>query len=159
MHDARSAHALLSPLMKLLFEEGNPAGIKAAMGHLALCERHVRLPLTPASEALAQKLYAAIAALDVRQPDARISSSFAQSAFALATMVSASKPYFFINWAGVPLSRIDLPLPQTPWGWGNGWPMFGTHCSPIRRVSGALPPPTRHLFCGPTQPRFVHPEV
>lgn len=65
MHDARSAHALLSPLMKLLFEEGNPAGIKAAMGHLALCEPHVRLPLTPASEALAQKLYAAIAALDV----------------------------------------------------------------------------------------------
>ena len=51
--------------MALMFEEGNPAGIKAAMKHLGLCEGDVRLPLTKASSALKDKLYAAIAALEV----------------------------------------------------------------------------------------------
>ena len=64
-HEARSTHAALKPLMKLMFEEGNPAGIKAAMNHLGLCEGDVRLPLTKASAALKDKLYAAIAALEV----------------------------------------------------------------------------------------------
>ena len=64
-HEARSTHAALKPLMKLMFEEGNPAGIKAAMNHLGLCEGDVRLPLTKASSALKDKLYAAIAALEV----------------------------------------------------------------------------------------------
>ena len=40
-HEARSTHAALKPLMKLMFEEGNPAGIKAAMNHLGLCEGDV----------------------------------------------------------------------------------------------------------------------
>ena len=64
-HEARSTHAALKPLMALMFEEGNPAGIKAAMKHLGLCEGDVRLPLTKASSALKDKLYAAIAALEV----------------------------------------------------------------------------------------------
>ena len=64
-HEARSTHAALKPLMKLMFEEGNPAGIKAAMNHLGLCEGDVRFPLTKASSALKDKLYAAIAALEV----------------------------------------------------------------------------------------------
>ena len=64
-HEARSTHAALKPLMALMFEEGNPAGIKAAMKHLGLCEGDVRLPLTKASAALKDKLYAAIAALEV----------------------------------------------------------------------------------------------
>ena len=64
-HEARSTHAALKPLMALMFEEGNPAGIKAAMNHLGLCEGDVRLPLTKASAALKDKLYAAIAALEV----------------------------------------------------------------------------------------------
>ena len=64
-HEARSTHAALKPLMKLMFEEGNPAGIKAAMNHLGLCEGDVRLPLTKASSALKDKLYVAIAALEV----------------------------------------------------------------------------------------------
>ena len=64
-HEARSTHAALKPLMALMFEEGNPAGIKAAMNHLGLCEGDVRLPLTKASAALKDKLYAAIAELEV----------------------------------------------------------------------------------------------
>ncbi len=64
-HEARSTHAALKPLMALMFEEGNPAGVKAAMNHLGLCEGGVRLPLTMASAALKDKLYAAIAALEV----------------------------------------------------------------------------------------------
>jgi dihydrodipicolinate synthase/N-acetylneuraminate lyase len=35
------------------------------MNHLGLCEGDVRLPLTKASSALKDKLYAAIAALEV----------------------------------------------------------------------------------------------
>lgn len=66
VHDARATHSTLGPLMDLLFEEGNPTGVKSAMNHLGLCERHVRLPLVPASQQLHDAIYAAIAALDVK---------------------------------------------------------------------------------------------
>ena len=65
IHDARSTHSSLSSLVSLLFEEGNPAGVKAAMHHLNMCPPHVRLPLMEASRDLSERLYAAIAALDV----------------------------------------------------------------------------------------------
>ncbi len=42
----------LKPLLRLLFEEGNPTGIKAAMHVLNLCENNLRLPLLPASKKL-----------------------------------------------------------------------------------------------------------
>ena len=64
-HEARNAHVTLKPLMTLMFEEGNPTGVKAAMNHLGLCGSEVRLPLTKATSALKDKLYAAIAALEV----------------------------------------------------------------------------------------------
>lgn len=65
IHEARITHAALKPLMSLMFEEGNPTGVKAAMVHLGLCEGNVRLPLTKASDSLKDKLYAAIASLEV----------------------------------------------------------------------------------------------
>ena len=64
-HEARSTHVTLKPLMTLMFEEGNPTGVKAAMDHLGLCGSEVRLPLMKASSTLKDKLYAAIAALEV----------------------------------------------------------------------------------------------
>ena len=42
----------LKPLLRLLFEEGNPTGIKAAMNVLNLCENNLRLPLLPATKKL-----------------------------------------------------------------------------------------------------------
>tara|TARA_B100000989_G_scaffold102938_1_gene75297 strand:- start:2268 stop:3167 length:900 start_codon:yes stop_codon:yes gene_type:complete len=65
IHDAKITHAVLKSLMGLVFLEGNPTGIKAAMSHLGLCKCEMRLPLVSASKALQDKLYAAIAALDV----------------------------------------------------------------------------------------------
>ena len=56
----------LVPLVDLLFAEGNPAGIKMAMHHLGLCGPDVRLPLVAASEGLRDRLYSALASLDVQ---------------------------------------------------------------------------------------------
>ena len=55
--DARQLHLRLSDFCKLLFEEGNPAGIKAALyaAGVIRCNK-VRLPLTPVSEILFEKI-------------------------------------------------------------------------------------------------------
>lgn len=42
--------------MHLIFEEGNPAGIKTIYEHLGLCTGNVRLPLVPASRRLKAKI-------------------------------------------------------------------------------------------------------
>ncbi len=57
------AHEEALPLIQLFFEEGNPAGIKAAMHHLGLCENILRLPLIPVSENLLGRIEKAIKAL------------------------------------------------------------------------------------------------
>jgi len=44
------------PLIKLIFEENNPAGIKALLQNIGLCNDTVRLPLVPASEQLKKKI-------------------------------------------------------------------------------------------------------
>ena len=52
-HDMATAQQLnlkLLELYKLLFLEGNPVGVKAAMELQGLCSREVRLPLVPMSE-------------------------------------------------------------------------------------------------------------
>ena len=46
----------LSPSIDLIFEEGNPAGIKALLNELQICGKNVRLPLVNATGALQQKL-------------------------------------------------------------------------------------------------------
>lgn len=60
LEQARKLHFSLSPMMKSIFKEGNPAGIKAAMEIRGWCKNVLRLPLIPATETL----YREIAELD-----------------------------------------------------------------------------------------------
>ena len=54
---AREIHYRLHPLYKALFEEGNPAGVKAALHALGIIkENRLRLPLCPTSDALYRKI-------------------------------------------------------------------------------------------------------
>lgn len=63
IHTARSLHYPLVDATDMLFAEGSPAGIKAVLEHLGICEAHLRLPLVPVSEGLKAKLHAACAGL------------------------------------------------------------------------------------------------
>ncbi|MDA9056751.1 4-hydroxy-tetrahydrodipicolinate synthase [Flavobacteriaceae bacterium] len=59
--DSRKLEARLMPIINLIFEENNPAGIKAVFKNMGYCEDAVRLPLVPATEALQSKIAAFIA--------------------------------------------------------------------------------------------------
>ena len=54
--EARSIHYKLLELTKLLFVEGNPAGIKEVLSHLDICENYLRLPLTPVSQLISERM-------------------------------------------------------------------------------------------------------
>jgi 4-hydroxy-tetrahydrodipicolinate synthase len=54
--EAFQMHHALSPGMNLIFEEGNPAGIKAIFESLGISSAVVRLPLIEASSALKSKI-------------------------------------------------------------------------------------------------------
>jgi 4-hydroxy-tetrahydrodipicolinate synthase len=54
--EARSAHYRLFAFTRMLFAEGNPAGIKAALKAQGICEDHVRLPLWKVSTDLHMKI-------------------------------------------------------------------------------------------------------
>lgn len=47
---------LIKPYLKLLFDEGNPSGTKAALSILNLCENKLRLPLIPVSDNIYSKI-------------------------------------------------------------------------------------------------------
>ena len=68
IQEAQHTHQALMPIMDLLFAEGNPVGVKVALKHLGICEAYVRLPLVEGSKDLADKLYKAIADLEVTSP-------------------------------------------------------------------------------------------
>lgn len=53
---ARKTVYELDELITFLFEQGNPAGVKAAMKHLGICDDHVRLPLMPVNADLRKKI-------------------------------------------------------------------------------------------------------
>ena len=53
---AYELHYHLLDIISLLFEEGNPSGIKALMESLSYCNKTVRLPLVNASEGLCEKI-------------------------------------------------------------------------------------------------------
>lgn len=53
---ARKAHYALFDITKMLFEQGNPGGLKAALAHLEIMEDFMRLPLYPISEELKQRI-------------------------------------------------------------------------------------------------------
>ena len=57
---ARELHYRLFPMIKAIFKEGNPAGIKASMAVQGWIDNVLRLPLIPATE----KLYGEISELD-----------------------------------------------------------------------------------------------
>ena len=46
----------INPFLKLLFEEGNPSGVKSALNDLGLCQNNLRLPLLPVSLKLQRKI-------------------------------------------------------------------------------------------------------
>lgn len=48
---ARNNHYKLIDGIRLLFADGNPAGIKCVLSQKGICEEHLRLPLTPVTEA------------------------------------------------------------------------------------------------------------
>lgn len=56
MVDARALHYKLLEITRLLFKEGNPAGVKEVLQYLGICERHLRLPLVPVSPALSAQI-------------------------------------------------------------------------------------------------------
>ncbi|MDA9555201.1 4-hydroxy-tetrahydrodipicolinate synthase [Pelobium sp.] len=57
---AHQAHFDLLEFTKLCFIEGNPAGVKAGMQHLGICEDHLRLPLVKVSDATRAKIVAEV---------------------------------------------------------------------------------------------------
>ena len=56
LNKAYELHYQLLDLINLLFEEGNPVGIKALMECLDICSKQVRLPLVSASSHLIEKM-------------------------------------------------------------------------------------------------------
>ena len=57
---ARELHYRLAPVMRALFVETNPIGIKAAMSLLGLCDNELRLPLTTFTDGSVKTLRAAL---------------------------------------------------------------------------------------------------
>jgi 4-hydroxy-tetrahydrodipicolinate synthase len=53
---AATLHYKLYDLMNALFEEGNPAGVKAALEILKITQNNLRLPLVPVSDTLHKKI-------------------------------------------------------------------------------------------------------
>jgi 4-hydroxy-tetrahydrodipicolinate synthase len=53
---ARSVHYDLFSITKMFFEEGNPGGVKVALGARGLMQEHMRLPLMPVSSGLANRI-------------------------------------------------------------------------------------------------------
>ncbi len=51
-NDARGLHFKMYDVLKLIFQQGNPSGIKALLKHQGLCANHLRLPLMPVSQDL-----------------------------------------------------------------------------------------------------------
>ncbi len=57
VHDKNAAlQAKYAEMIKLLFAEGNPVGIKAVLAQKGLIENNLRLPLVPASEELNRRI-------------------------------------------------------------------------------------------------------
>ena len=60
---ARKLFYSVRNIIDLLFADGNPAGVKAALNILGLCEETVRLPLVTANRKVYEDLKAEIAKL------------------------------------------------------------------------------------------------
>jgi 4-hydroxy-tetrahydrodipicolinate synthase len=60
---ARKRQYQFFDMINMLFEEGNPAGVKSVLKMLGICEEDVRLPLVPVSDNLRTKLKKELAEL------------------------------------------------------------------------------------------------
>ena len=65
INEARATHLSLAPIVEAIFKEGNPAGIKAMLEQIGICEDYVRLPLVSATPELKKLIYTRIAELNV----------------------------------------------------------------------------------------------
>ncbi len=63
IEEARAIQLRFMPIIRNIFAEGNPGGIKEVLRLLDICEPHMRLPLYPVSETLSKKLYQDVAEL------------------------------------------------------------------------------------------------
>lgn len=54
--EASKLHFKLYDLMKAIFADGNPGGIKVLLEHLGICKNVVRLPLAPVNKQVEEKL-------------------------------------------------------------------------------------------------------
>ncbi len=63
LKSAREIHFRFMEMIPLLFEDGNPAGVKAIMTEMGLCGNYLRLPLVPVSKAFHAKITTAMTAL------------------------------------------------------------------------------------------------
>lgn len=54
--EAYRIHYKLTDAINMIFEQGNPAGIKEVFKHLGLCESYLRLPLVNVNEDLSKRL-------------------------------------------------------------------------------------------------------
>lgn len=62
--DARKVHYSLLKIIDLLFADGNPAGVKAALSYFGGCKNYLRLPMVPISEDVHNDLKEAIEAYE-----------------------------------------------------------------------------------------------
>ena len=56
LNEASQIHYDLMPLVRLLFAEGNPAGVKCALSHMGIIKNVLRLPLVPVSDKLSDAI-------------------------------------------------------------------------------------------------------
>lgn len=61
--EASKLHFKLYDLMKAIFADGNPGGIKVLLEHLGICKNVVRLPLAPVNKQVEEKLISLAKAL------------------------------------------------------------------------------------------------
>ncbi|MDA3820184.1 MAG: 4-hydroxy-tetrahydrodipicolinate synthase [Candidatus Delongbacteria bacterium] len=52
LNEARLLHYVLIKMIRLMFAEGNPVGVKSCLAQLGIIENYLRLPLVPASNKL-----------------------------------------------------------------------------------------------------------
>ena len=52
----QAKQAQYDQMIKLLFKEGNPVGIKAVLAQKGIIQNYLRLPLVPASEELQEEI-------------------------------------------------------------------------------------------------------
>ena len=67
--EAYELHYLVADSIDMIFEQGNPAGIKEVLKAIGLCENTVRLPLVNVDENLANRLNQAVQKINICVPN------------------------------------------------------------------------------------------